>query len=150
LLKRCGFGDRWRDWIKCCISSVRFSILVNGIPSGFFFSSRGLRQGDLLSPLLFVVVMEALSRMLTATMNHGLLTGFQVGFRNHEVLAMSHLLFADDTLIFCGANSEHIRYLQCIFLCFEAVSGLKINLGKSEIVPIGEVENIAVLASLLG
>jgi hypothetical protein len=82
--------------------------------------------------------MEALSRMLTATMDHGLLTGFSVGSRNHEALAVSHLLFADDTLIFCEANSEHFRQLRCIFLCFEAVSGLKINLGKSEIVPIGK------------
>ena len=79
---------------------MRFSILVNGTPSGFFSSSRGLRQGDPLSPLLFVVVMEALSRMLTATMDHGLLIGFSVGFQNLEVLAVSHLLFADDTLIF--------------------------------------------------
>jgi hypothetical protein len=94
--------------------------------------------------------MEALSRMLTATMDHGLLTGFSVGSRNNEALVVSHLLFADDTLIFCGANSEQIRHLRCIFLCFEAVSGLRINLGKSEIVPIGEVEDVEDLASILG
>lgn len=79
LLKRCGFGDKWQSWIELCISRVRFSILVNGNPAGFFPSSRGLRQGDPLSPLLFMVVMEVLSQMLTATMDQGLLTGFSVG-----------------------------------------------------------------------
>jgi len=59
-------------------------------------------------------------------------------------------LFADDTLIFCGAQDEQIRHLRCIFLCFEAASGLRINLGKSEIVPIGAVEDVEGLAHLLG
>jgi hypothetical protein len=121
---------------------VRFSILVNGTPSGFFSSSRGLRQRDSLSPLLFVVVMEALSRMLIAALNQGNLTGFSVGSRDSEALVVNHLLFADDTLIFCGAQEEQIRHLRCIFLCFEAASGLRINLEKSEIVPIGGVEDL--------
>jgi hypothetical protein len=63
---------------------------------------------------------------------------------------VSHLLFANDTLIFCGAHSEQIRYLRYIFVCFEVVSGLRINLGKSEIVPIGKVENVEDRAHLLG
>ena len=64
MLRRCGFSERWRHWIYTCISSVRFSVLVNGSAHGFFSTSRGHRQGDPLSPLLFIIVMEALSRML--------------------------------------------------------------------------------------
>jgi hypothetical protein len=79
MLRRCGFGEKWCSWIAHCISSVRFSVLVNGTPSGFFSSSRGLRQGDPLSPLLFVFVMEALGRMLSAAVSGGLLAGFSVG-----------------------------------------------------------------------
>jgi hypothetical protein len=69
LLHRCGFGEKWRAWMRFCISVVRFSTLVNGTPSGFFNSTCGLRLRDPLSPLLFVVVMEALSRMLIAVMD---------------------------------------------------------------------------------
>jgi hypothetical protein len=149
LLQRCGLGEKWRDWIHFCISTVRFSILVNGTSSGFF-SSHSLRQRDPLSPLLFVVVMEALSRMLTAALDQGNLTGFSVSSRDSEALVVNHLLFADDTLIFCGAQEEQIRHLRCIFLCFEAAYGLRINLGKSEIVLIGEVKDVEGLANLLG
>jgi hypothetical protein len=59
------------SWIAHWVSSVRFSILVNGSPNGFFSSFRGLRQGDPLSPLLFVFVMEALSQMLLAAVQGG-------------------------------------------------------------------------------
>jgi hypothetical protein len=150
LLKRCGFGERWREWIEWCISSVRFSILVNGSPEGFFNSSRGIRQGDPLSPLLFVMVMEALSRMVNATVEQGLIAGFSVGERVFSDLVVSHSLFADDTLIFCEACPEQIRYVCLILLCFEAVSGLKVNLGKSELVAVGEVGSIGTLAAYLG
>jgi hypothetical protein len=79
LLQRCGFLEKWRRWIYFCISTVRFSILVNGSPCGFFPSSRGIRQGDPLSPLLFVIVMEALSRMIDKAIGVGLISGFSVG-----------------------------------------------------------------------
>ena len=64
LLKRMGFGEKWCRWIRTCISTVQFSILINGALADFFGSTRGLRQGALLSPMLFLVMMEVLSRML--------------------------------------------------------------------------------------
>ena len=89
---------KWCAWIAYCISSMRFSVLINGSPEGFFGSSRGLWQGDPLSPLLFVFVMEALSRMMSVTLTKGLIEGLEVGN-----VTVSHLLFADDTLILCKA-----------------------------------------------
>jgi len=149
-MQRCGFGERWRKWIKLCVFTVKFSILVNGVPTGFFQSSREIRQGDPLSPLLFVVVMEVLSRMLNESMLQGLLSGFSGGIRDNKALVVNHLLFADDTLIDCGAQAEHVRNLRCTFLFIEVVSGLMINLGKSELVPIGEVDGVESLAHILG
>jgi len=149
MLKRCGFGEKWVSWISRCISSVRFPVLVNGSPFGLFNSSRGLRQGDPLSPFLFVVVKEALSKMFSVTVDNGHLSGFSVGSRLLMV-NISHLLFADDTLVFCEANPSHLRYLRVLLLCFEAVSSLKVNLARSLLVPVGNVDNVVELAVILG
>jgi hypothetical protein len=150
LLQRCGFSVRWRNWINFCISTAWFSILVNGCPSGFFPSSKGLRQGDPLSPLLFVIVMEALNRLLDRAVREDLFSGFSVGTSAGNSLMLSHLLFANDTLIFCGADSDQVTNLRYVFTWFEAVSGLKINLSKSEIVPVGDVPHIVELMQILG
>ena len=89
LLEQGGFSAKWRQWIFLCISTVRFSILING--------SRWLRQGDPLSPLLFVLVMEALGRMLDKAVHEGHMLGFSVGNLEGRSLAVSHLLFVDDS-----------------------------------------------------
>ena len=86
LLERCGFFDKWRRWISFCLSNVHFSILINGSPYGFFGSSRGLRQGDPLSPFLFILVMEAFSRMLDKAVLQGRLSGFNAGASNARSL----------------------------------------------------------------
>ena len=64
LLRMMGFGERWCRWIRTCISTIQFSVLVNGSPTEFFGSLRGLSQGDPLSPMLFLIMMEVFSRIL--------------------------------------------------------------------------------------
>ena len=121
MLKRFGFGERWRGWMYQCISTVLFSVFINGTPKDFFDSSRGVRQGDPLSSLLFVVVMEVFSRMMNVAVERELLKGFSVGSRPSEAMDVSHLLFVDDALIFCESKVEQIQHLRCLLLCFEAV-----------------------------
>ena len=120
ILERMGFGGKWCRWIKACISSIRFSVLVNGSPTGFFSSSRGLRQGDPLSPLLFLLVMEVLSRMLRKVEFGGFISGFTIG----SEVSISHLLFADDSILFCDADPQQLMYIRLALTFFEAVTGL--------------------------
>ena len=150
MLERCGFSVKWRRWISFCLSTVRFSILINCSPHGFFGSSRGLWQGNPLSPLLFVLVMEAIGKMLDKAILEGRLSGFNVGVSAGRSLMVSHLLFADDTLIFCDANIDHMLILHMVLIWFEAVSSLKVNLGKSEPVAVGAVPNMDLLMAVLG
>uniref|UniRef100_A0A2N9FZM9 Reverse transcriptase domain-containing protein n=1 Tax=Fagus sylvatica TaxID=28930 RepID=A0A2N9FZM9_FAGSY len=121
LLRRCGFSEKWRRWIYFCISSVRFSILVNGSLCGFFPSTRGLRQGDPLSLMLFVIVMEALSRLIDKAIGAGMISGFSVSRDNHAPLLISHLLFADDTLIFC--KSELVQVGEVVREKYDSMEG---------------------------
>ena len=93
--------------------------------------------------------MEALSRMLDAATAAGQFSGFSVGNAIGSLMTMSHLLFANDTLVFCDADSNHMTALRGILPRFE-VSRLKINLGKSELVPVRDVPNLHELVEILG
>jgi hypothetical protein len=94
--------------------------------------------------------MEALSRLIDKASGVGLLSGFPVGREAIDPLKISHLLFADDTLIFCEANPDSLTYLRVMLTCFEATSGLRVNLGKFELVQVGEVPHLEELADILG
>ena len=84
VLSKMGFGSKWISWIGWCISLATFSVLVNGSFSGFFRSSKGLRQGDPLSPHLFVIGMEALSYLIDKVVERGYLSGCSFGGRGRE------------------------------------------------------------------
>jgi hypothetical protein len=88
--------------------------------------------------------------MQFAIVDGGFLLGFYVESRNLGALHISHLLFADVALIFYGANPDHLGYLSALFLCFEVVSGLKINLAKLKLVPLSNVNNVDGPTSILG
>ena len=90
--------------MKWCVSTASFSILVNGSPARFFRNSRGLRQGDPLSPYLFVIGMEAFSRLLKRAVEGNYLSGSKIAERGGVETSISHLLYTDDTLLFCAAN----------------------------------------------
>jgi hypothetical protein len=94
--------------------------------------------------------MEALSRLMDRAVARGYLEGFFVNNSNASGLKVSHVLFADDTLVFCGATRDQLYHLKGVLLCFEAVLGLRINLGKSEIVPVGPVVDVENLVQVLG
>ena len=148
---RCmGFGSKWMRWIWQCISTTRFSVMVNGVPVGFFPSSRGLRQGDPLSPYLFILGMEVLSILLRRAMSGGFISGCIVRGREGANFSISHLLYANDTIIFYEAKEDQLLYFSWVLLWFEASSGLKINLDKSELIPVGAVDNLDALAAELG
>jgi len=115
------------EWVMACVTSVSFAVLVNGSPSFFFHGSRGLRQGFPLSPLLFLLIIEGLSRTISLDKDCGDIRGVRVS-NNHS---LTHLLFVDGVLLF-GMNCalEWRRYHQ-IFKDFCDATGMEINLNKS-------------------
>ena len=95
-----------------CISSVSFSVLINGAAYGNIIPSRGLRQGDPLSPSLFLLCAEGLSAILhEAARNHSL-SGISISCNYPKI---THLFFADDSILFCKANTEECQTLVQIF-----------------------------------
>ena len=112
------------------MSSSSFAILVNGNAKGWVKASRGLRQGDPLSPFLFTLVADVLSRLMIRVEETGIIEGFLVG---RDRTRVSLLQFADDTIFFSKASLDLLQNLKIILLVFGQVSSLKINLEKSTI-----------------
>ena len=94
--------------------------------------------------------MEALSGLIKRAVEDSFISGCRFKGRDGGELIISHLLYADDTVLFCEAKLEQLMYLGWILMWFEAVFGLRINLSKSEIIPVGTVSNVEILASELG
>ena len=105
VLEKKGFSPIWRKWMRGCLSTVSFAVLVNGNAKGWVKASRGLRQGDPLSPFLFTLVADVLSKMLLREEERNSLEGFRVGRNKTKV---SHLQFADDTIFFSNTSEEEL------------------------------------------
>lgn len=131
LLERMGFDRIWVRWIMACVTSVSFSVLLNGNSHGHFKPERGIRQGDPLSPFLFILCAEALVSCLNSAEAAGRLHGIKL---TEHCPSIHHLLFADDSLLLCKANVEEAQeILNCIRLYGDA-SGQRVNQMKSSVI----------------
>ena len=135
LLDLLGFPPIFRHWIGACITSPKFSINVNGELAGFFSSSRGLRQGDPLSPYLFVIAMDALDMILKK--NISLAGDFNYHWRC-EATRTTHICFADYLLLFCGGSPQAAYIVKNSLDAFFYCSGMEANCSKSVILVAGE------------
>jgi hypothetical protein len=125
-----GFDQSWVTWIVNLTSSAFFSLLINGVPSRPFSPSRGIRQGDPLSPFLFIILAEGLSRSIHAAIENNLLTGLPL----HGISPpISHSQFVDDTLLMGSPTVREANSILDILQTFSDASGLDCNKDKSQI-----------------
>ncbi|XP_024195894.1 uncharacterized protein LOC112199065 [Rosa chinensis] len=130
VLLKLGFHVHWVMLIMNCVHSVTFSVLVNGKPSAFFTPSRGLRQGDPLSPYLFLFVSDVLSTLVQKACDIQWLIPLQITPSTPKI---SHLLFADDSLFFFEATSATASHLLFLLQTYGNASGQQINYSKSSL-----------------
>ncbi|XP_058734177.1 uncharacterized protein LOC131605902 [Vicia villosa] len=127
-LKAFGFHDRFCKWIHLILTSATMSIGFNGSQLGYFNCSNGLRQGDPLSPLLFCIAEDVLSRGITNLVNNDKINNIKAN-RSHFV--PSHTLFADDIMIFCRGDIKSLKAISELLLCYGSYSGQFCNNSKS-------------------
>ncbi|XP_062118791.1 secreted RxLR effector protein 78-like [Humulus lupulus] len=129
LLKALKFPINFIGWIMSCVRNTTYFLVMNGRVQGKFKGGKGLRQGDPMSPLLFVLIMEYLTRNLHYA-------ALKSPFRYHPMcksLKIINLCFADDLLIFCNGTLPVVRSVKMVLDEFAIASGLIINSGKSQI-----------------
>jgi hypothetical protein len=134
VMRRLGFTKRWIHLIMGCVRSVSYSIIINGCLVGDIRPSRGIRQGDPISPYLFIIYAEALSALLQQAEKNGVITGVPTSPRGPT---LSHLFFVDDSIIFCKANLVEYRRIMRILGIYEKGSGQKLNLQKTSLFTVG-------------
>ncbi|XP_018473666.2 uncharacterized protein LOC108844879 [Raphanus sativus] len=147
LLQAQSFPPIFITWIRECMTSPRFSVSINGELAGFFAGKKGLRQGDSISPYLFIMIMEVLSKLFEKLVD-------DEGMRLHPLCAnprVTHLLFADDLLVFSDGSCHSIFGIKGVMRMFKCWTGLDINPAKSEIFLGGYADiEAAVLSDLSG
>ncbi|KAA3486342.1 reverse transcriptase [Gossypium australe] len=125
---RMGFANGWIETIMECTTSVSYAVVINGFKGENFWPSRGLRQGDPLSPLLFLMCGERLSSLMRLAMSEGILKGVKASRSGPKI---SHLLFADDCILFSEASSRGANALKEILRKYRSSSRQCVNFDKS-------------------
>ena len=130
MLEGLKFPPLFIKWIMACVTSVSFQVHINGKDYASFKGGKGLKQGDPLSPLLFVITMEYLSRLLKR------MSG-ETGFRFHPAYRkfnLTHLIFVDDLILFSKADPFSLQQIMSVLHKFQSCVGLKTNFHKSQMV----------------
>ncbi|GJX26136.1 RNA-directed DNA polymerase, eukaryota [Tanacetum coccineum] len=125
VLKSFGFGDKWRSWIFGCLDSAMGLVLINGSPTSEFQFHKGLKQGDPLSPFLFILVMESLHISFTKVLEAGLYKGISI----NNSLTISHLFYADDVVFV--ENIDLAANIVGCSTCSPSFNYLRIKVGSS-------------------
>lgn len=125
-----GFDNRLIRLIMKCINSVLYYVLINGEPHGRIIPTCGIRQGDPLSPYLFIMCAETLSAMLQTAKRSGEITGVPIA---RARVRLNHLFFANYSLLFCKVNVSEWLRLQSVLARYEMASGQRLNKGKTSI-----------------
>jgi len=123
------FHTLWRKWMSECVGTAMASVLVNGSPTEEFPIERGFRQGDPLSPFLFLLAPEGFNILMKGMIAADMFTGYSVGTLGE--VHLTHLQFVDGTLIIGEKNWQNVCSTRAILLLFEEISGLKVNFNKS-------------------
>ena len=129
-MEKMGFPESWVTLIMQCVRTVSFLVLINGNPSVVFVLHRGLRQGDPLSPYLFLLCAEVFSAMISNAIMDESLHGIRVA---PTAPSVSHLFFADDSIIFARATPEEVDIIRSILKFYEDSSGQQVNFDKSQL-----------------
>lgn len=130
LIRKMGFNEKWISLVMVCVKTATYSILVNGEPQGMIHPTRGIKQGEPLSPFLFLLCTEGPHGLINHAANTGGIKGFSLCRRGPE---LTHLLFADDRLLFCRATPEECGKILGILNCYEDALGQKVNKNKTVI-----------------
>ncbi|KAL2237401.1 UNVERIFIED_CONTAM: hypothetical protein Sindi_0931800, partial [Sesamum indicum] len=131
VLQKMGFPHRFLTLIKHAIQNCWFTVLINGETTGFFKSSQGLRQGDPISPALFILAAEALSKGLDLLSNEN--SG--MFYHTNCEVKVSHLSYADDVILFTNCEEESLTKLMQFLRNFEESFGQKLNHPNSAFIP---------------
>ncbi|XP_074266286.1 uncharacterized protein LOC141588759 [Silene latifolia] len=130
VLEVMGFDANWVSRVMQCVQSVSYEVLINGSPSASFVPERGLRQGDPISPYLFILCAEVLSSMLRRKVELGSLQGIRIA---PQAPIISHLFFADDSIIFVKADENQARVVLNILAQYEVASGQLVSKEKTTV-----------------